>query len=383
MNIAFDVHPLISDKMSGIGYCEAGQISHIMDMHPENSYEFQYFSLRNHNVKEERLKQYKKSCSKIKYAQFSPFLYRCMTNFIPVPYSAFFGKSADITHFFNYIVPYGVHGKKIVTVHDMVIKAYPETVRFRTRKMLETGLEKSMKRADLIVTDSEFSRTEIEKYYPQFADKLRVVPCGVDSNRFYPEKNSEKIENVKSKYGINREYFLYLGTVEPRKNLERLIEAYGLFCKNYDNPPLLVMAGGNGWLNSNIYSKAQEMGIKENIIFTDYVVSEDLRPLMCGAEAFLFPSVYEGFGMPPLEAMSCGTPVLVSSSASLPEVVGDCAVITDAFSVKSIADGISRLYSDKNLKNELSFKGLERSRQFSWKNSAEMLYNIYCEALNL
>lgn len=382
MNIAFDAHPIISDKMSGIGYCEAGQVTGIMNMHPENKYQFQYFSLRNHHIKEERIKKYMRPCAEINYAVFSGGAYRSIMNFIPVPYSAFFGKSADLTHFFNYMIPPSVHGKKIVTVHDMVIKAYPETVRFRTRMMLETGLEKSMKRADIIVTDSYFSKSEIEKYYPKYSEKIRVVPCGVDSERFYPENDNEKIETVKRKYNIKDEYFLYLGTVEPRKNLERLIEAYSIFIKDCNNPPKLVMAGGNGWLNSSIYSKADELGISQNVIFTDYIDSADLRPLMCGAMAFLFPSVYEGFGMPPLEAMSCGVPVLVSSSASLPEVVGDCAVITDAYSVQSIADGIGKIYSDKNLRNELAEKGLKRSRQFSWKNSAEMLYNIYCEAVN-
>ncbi len=380
MNIAFDAHPLISEKMSGIGYCEAGQISHIMDMHPENNYQLQFFSLRNHDIKLKRLENY--NCEK-NYAVFSNFLYRAMTNFIPLPYSSFFGKSAELTHFFNYIVPTGVKGKAVVTVHDMVIKAYPETVRFRTRKMLETGLEKSMKRADIIVTDSVFSQKEIGKYYPQFTEKIRVVPCGVDNKKFFPEKNTEKIKAVKKKYKISKDYFLYLGTVEPRKNLERLIEAYSIFCKSCNTPPRLVMAGGNGWLNTSIYEKSETLGIKENIIFTDYIASEDLCPLMCGATAFLFPSIYEGFGMPPLEAMACGVPVLVSSEASLPEVVGDCAVITNAFSVQSIADGIGKLYSDEKLRNELSEKGFNRSRQFSWKNSAEILYNIYCEAINL
>lgn len=383
MNIAFDVHPLICGKMSGIGYCEAGQITGIMDMYPENSYQFQYFSLRNHHIKEERIKKYMRSCAQINYSVFSGAVYRALMNFIPFPYSAFFGKSADLTHFFNYMIPPSVHGKKIVTVHDMVIKAYPETVRFRTRKMLETGLEKSMKRADAIITDSYFSKSEIEKYYPEYGHKVKVVPCGVDSGRFYPEKNTAEIERVRNKLSLPEKYFLYLGTVEPRKNLERLIEAYSIFLKDCGSPPKLVMAGGNGWLNSSIYSKADELGISENVIFTDYVDSADLRPLICGAGAFLFPSLYEGFGMPPLEAMSCGVPVLVSSSASLPEVTGDCAVIVDAYSVQSIADGIGKLYENRDLCRKLSESGIRRAEQFSWKNSAEMLYNIYCEAVSL
>ena len=116
-----------------------------------------------------------------------------------------------------------------------------------------------------------------------------------------------------------------------------------------------------------------------NIIFTKYVPSEDMNPLMCGALAFVFPSIYEGFGMPPLEAMACGVPVLASGEASLPEVTGDCAVICDAYSVKSIAQGLYRLYSDEKLREELSRKGLERAKGFTWERSAEMLLEVYRE----
>lgn len=378
MNIAFDAHPLICDKMSGIGYCEAGQVTRIMDMHPENNYQFQYFSFRNH---QQHIQKYMRPCTDINVAKFSGLAYRTIINAIPLPYSAFFGKSADITHFFNYIVPPYVHGKKAVTVHDMVIKAYPETVRFRTRQMLNAGLEKSMKRADVIITDSYFSRNEIEKYYPEYAHKTEVVPCGVDRKRFYPEKNYSEIERVRLKYKIPEEYFLYLGTIEPRKNLERLIEAYNIFIKNCNNPPVLVMAGGNGWLNTRIYEKVNKLKLIKQVIFTEYIDSEDLRPLMCGAKAFLFPSLYEGFGMPPLEAMSCGVPVLISSCASLPEVTGGCAVTVDGYSAKSISEGIGKLYSEPQLAKQLSVKGIEHSKMYSWEKSAEILYGIYCKTV--
>lgn len=381
MNIAFDAHPLICDKMSGIGYCEAGQVTHIMNMYPDNNYQFQYFSLRNHHIKEQRMTQYMRTSSEINFAKFSGFAYRAIMNFIPLPYSSFFGKSADITHFFNYIVPPSVHGKTVVTVHDMVIKAYPETVRFRTRQMLNIGLEKSMKRADIIVTDSEFSKTEIAKYYPAYSHKVRVVPCGVNLEKFHPVSDNAVIEKTKKNLGISGEYFLYLGTIEPRKNLERLITAYAIFVKRYENPPKLVLAGGKGWLCDGIYNKVHELGIEDYIQFTQYVPSEDMCPLMNGALSFLFPSVYEGFGMPPLEAMACGTPVLTSSEASLPEVVGDSAVIVDAYDIISIANGIERLYNYENLRKKLSHKGIEQSKKYSWENSAEMLYNIYCEAV--
>lgn len=378
MNIAFDALPLISDRMTGIGWCEAGQTTAMARLHPENNYTYNFFSRKDDHIKLERLAPFTQNI-KPNLVHFSGYVYRAMSTFIPVPYSMFFGKSADITHFFNYIAPPKVHGRTVITVHDMVYKAFPETVRGRTKIMLNTGLKQSMKRADIIVTDSEFSRTEIIKYFPQHEKKIRVVPCGVDLNKFRPCENPERIPEVKKSLEIDGDYFLYLGTIEPRKNLERLINAYHIFTQRVKNPPKLVLAGGKGWLYDSIFQRVKDLNLAEQVIFTKYVPSADMNPLMCGALAFVFPSIYEGFGMPPLEAMACGVPVLSSDAASLPEVTGDCAVICDAYSEESISDGLHRLYSDKNLRDDLSRRGLKRAKDFTWEKSAEMLYKIYKE----
>lgn len=379
MKITFDAVPICSDKITGIGWCEVGQTQTLAQIHPENQYEYSFFTSGD-KEREKRVKQFAGKQIKLNISGFSGYLYRAASTFLPIPYSFFFGRKSDITHFFNYIVPPFVHGKKVVTVHDMVYKAFPETVRGRTRFMLVSGLKRSMKRADLIVTDSEFSKAEIIKYFPQHEHKIRVVPCGVDLERFHPCETPERIPEVKKSLEIEGDYFLYLGTIEPRKNLERLISAYAAFAKKVgEKAPKLVLAGGKGWLNDGIYSRVEKLGMTKNIIFTKYVPSEDMNPLMCGALAFVFPSIYEGFGIPPLEAMACGVPVLASGEASLPEVTGDCAVICDAYSVKSIAQGLYRLYSDEKLRKELSEKGLERARGFTWERSAEMLLEVYRE----
>ncbi|MGN0676726.1 MAG: glycosyltransferase family 4 protein [Ruminococcus sp.] len=381
MKIAFDALPLVSERITGIGWCEAGQTTAMARLYPENEYVYNFFSQKGDIQKSERIKQFLDTGIKTNTADFSGYLYRLISNFFPVPYYKFFGSDCDITHFFNYIVPPNVKGKTVVTVHDMVYKAFPETVRARTKYMLDTGLKKSMKRADIIVTDSEFSKTEIIKYFPQYQDKIRVVPCGVDLNKFHPCSDTDRIKRVKRDFETGEEYFLYLGTIEPRKNLERLIEAYAEFVKNTDNPPNLVLAGGKGWLYDNIYAKAEKLGIEKKVIFTKYIPSEDINALMCGAVAFVFPSIYEGFGMPPLEAMACGVPVLTSGEASLPEVTGNSAVIVDAYSVNSIAEGLDRIYSDRNLRERLSREGRERAEKFTWEKSAEILYKVYRELI--
>ena len=174
MNIAFDAIPLISDRITGIGWCEAGQTMAMARLHPENKYTFNFFSRKDDHIKLERIKPFANDNIDVKLVHGSGFIYRTVSTFIPVPYHRYFGKNDNITHFFNYIVPPGVSGRTVVTVHDMVYKAFPETVRARTKYMLDMGLKSSMKRADLIVTDSEFSKSEILKYFPKHESKLRV-----------------------------------------------------------------------------------------------------------------------------------------------------------------------------------------------------------------
>lgn len=381
MKIAFDALPLISERMTGIGYCQAGQIQALMALHPEEQYIMQFFATGDGGEKRKRLTRYEEARAEIRQGKCSGYLYRLLSNFLPIPYNKFFGNDADITHFFNYIVPPKVSGKTIVTVHDMVYKAFPETVRGRTRYMLETGLKRSMKRADLIVTDSQFSRSEILKYFPQCEEKLRVVPCGVDRTRFHPVDNPVRIEETTKSLGIDREYFLYLGTLEPRKNLRRLAVAYNEFRKGKAEYPCLVLAGGKGWLNEDLMKAIKELDLEADIKIVSYVPEEHICTLMSGALAFIFPSIYEGFGMPPLEAMACGVPVLTTHTASLPEVVGDSALICDPYNIEQICDCLEKLYRESNLRRDLSAASLKRARMFSWENAAAILYDVYKEAL--
>ena len=149
----------------------------------------------------------------------------------------------------------------------------------------------------------------------------------------------------------------------------------------HERPAKLVLAGAKGWLYDSIFRKVQDFNLQDSVIFTEYIQEQDLCTLMSYALAFVFPSVYEGFGMPPLEAMACGTPVLVSDAASLPEVTGADAVVVKPYSVQNIAQGLHLLFTDQNLRAALGQKGLERAKEFSWEKSAELLYQVYQEIL--
>ncbi|MDR0984641.1 MAG: glycosyltransferase family 4 protein [Ruminococcus sp.] len=376
MEIHYDAVPLISRPMTGVGYYTAGLVTAYMKLFPLNKYIFDFFAFGDYEEKHKLLSPYLGKADE-NIAKSPGRLFRALGNFLPIPYSLFFGKSAEITHFCNYIVPHGVKGKVITTVHDMGYKAYPETVRERTRLLLETGLAKSVVRADIIITISEFSKSEILKYFPNIESKIRVIPCGVDQDHFRIISDSFVLEEYRKKAEINKDYFLYLGTIEPRKNLARLIDAYALFREKFgDNSPDLIIAGSKGWYFEEIIAKADAT---PGVRILDYVDYDDVPKLMGGAKAFVFPSLYEGFGMPVIEAFSCSVPVVTSAANSLQEVAGDCAVLVDPLNTEDIANGLTRVFDNISFANELSAKGYERSRAYTWENAATMLNEVYKE----
>jgi len=380
MKIAFDAQPLLSGTKSGVGFCEDGLVTTLLKQYPENEYVLEYFSLRNHGVKEEKLKKYTEKKAGLSPCKWFPgSLYRMASAFLPVPYCMMFPKKKQLTHFFNYYIPPFVRGKKVTTIHDMTLHAYPETVRKKTLWFLRKTLKPSICRADHIVTVSEFSKKEILKYYNVPKDKISVVYCGVDFDRFKPLEDKELLTKVKEKYGIDKEYFLYLGTLEPRKNLVRLVQAYAAAKREKAEFPCLVLAGGKGWMYEEIFRTVQTLGLEQDVLFTGYVADEEVPVLMAGAFAFCFPSVYEGFGMPVLEAMACGTPVLTSKDSSMEEIAGEKTVLVDAMSAEDITKGLVRLFEDVKLRMKLSEQGLSKVKEYTWEAGAKQLMQVYEE----
>lgn len=378
MNIQFDAQLLLDNHKTGIGWTAQKIIEGLAKAEKQNSYMLNYFAVRRLSQKRDYVKNLMQlGCRPNECRWFDSKVYKLLYNFIPIPYSLFFGNKADITHFMNYHVPPGVKGKVVTMVYDTVYKAFPETMNARTRFMLNLSMKRSCKRADIIVTISRFSKSEIIKYLGVSPDKIVVMPCGVDFELFRPGYDEEDIRAAKNKYGLKGGYLLYLGTLEPRKNIDRLVDAYALVRQRIDNPPKLVIAGRKGWQYDSVFKKVRELGLADDVIFTGYVDAPDSPLLMNGAIAFVFPSIYEGFGLPPLEAMACGTPVIASNAASLPEVVGDAALMVDPFSTESIADTIERIILDEDLRSELSRKGLERALHYSWDNSVRIIADAY------
>lgn len=369
---------MLHSNKSGIGYYEQELLKGILRTDKSDSFLLQYFDPRHlrSNVSASLCadRAEDEACR-----WFSATVYQLLWTFIPVPYRLFFRERPDVSMFFNYYLPPGVRGKKLLVVYDTVIKDHPETMSSKTRTMLSLTLEGSIKRADRIITISRFSKAQIMKHYGVPEEKVVIIPCAADTERFRPvEDRGAALSRLRSQYGIKEDYFLYLGNLEPRKNISRLIEAYAEARSCRAELPQLVIAGGKGWQYEEIFRRAGELGLSENVVFTGYVDDGSVPLLMGCARAFCFPSLYEGFGMPALEAMSCGVPVIVSNTSSLPEVTGECGISVDPLSISEIRDALIRM-TDDDFCAAQSKKGLERSRAFSWEKSAAALLDVIGE----
>lgn len=381
--IAFDAQPLLSNSKSGVGFHEDGLVQSLMHYYNQDEYLFDYFAWKNRKIKKEKIIAYinQENIIANECRWFPGSLYRMLWGVLPIPYKLFFGKKADITHFFNFCIPPGVYGKKVVTIHDMALHRFPYTIRLKTKIMLKLNLNKSIKCADAIIAVSEFTKSEIQKFYNVSPEKIYVVPNGVDVDKFHANYTEQNKMFVKEKYGIKGEYFLYMGNVEPRKNLSHLIKAYiyaqkeckGIF-------PKLIIGGAKGWLCEEIYQLVEKNNDCIKII--GYVGDEDVPILMSAAKVFCYVSLYEGFGMPVLEAMACGTPVLTSNTSALKEVAGDAAVQVNPMDVTSITNGLLELYNNKELRDYCKQQGVNRARNYSWEKAAHKLYEVYETVLN-
>ena len=378
MKIAFAGQPLLEEEKTGIGYYTEGLIQNIMRKNLSDKYYINIFSYKNPEESKEKIRKYEMENTNIEVCSRIPLtIYKLIWNIVPIPYHFLFKQRADITHFFNYYIPPFVSGKRVCTIHDMTIKAYPETVRFKSRIMMRLNLRTTCKRATRIVTSSEFSKSEIVKYLKISPKKISVLYSGVNLSLYKPCLDSSLILEIKRKYGIIGDYFIYLGTLEPRKNIVRMIQAYSLLKSMNKDVPKLVIAGRKGWMYKDIFELIQNEKLEANVILTGYIAQTDTPILLNGAKAFVFPSLYEGFGMPPLEAMACGTPVITSNCSSLPEVVGDAAILVDPYKIDEIAAAMNELSTNDTLRNELSQKGIKRASLFSWDRISDSLHKIY------
>ena len=293
----------------------------------------------------------------------------------PLPVDLLTATSPDIILFTNFVRgPIVTNAKTITIIYDLSFMLFNEFSNSKNSELLLKQVPKSISKSDKIITISQNSKQEIINHYKFNPAKIEIVNPAIN-HAVYRPANKQSIDRGKTKYGIKGQYILYTGTLEPRKNIVGILEGYSALPKNILNSYTLVLAGGKGWLDEEIEEKLTELkGL--NIIRTGYVADEDLPALYSGATVFVYPSFYEGFGMPPLEAMACGTPVITSNNSSLPEVVGEAGIMIDAKDTKALTKSIEKVISSKKLQNEMIKKGIVQAKKFSWEKSAKKLYEL-------
>lgn len=301
-------------------------------------------------------------------------VYRRIWHNIPIGYQQLFS-TAEIRVFFDFIVPPKVDGKVMTTIHDLSFLRYPETIRRVNRQRIERDIQYSLERSDRIITISEFSKKELMELMGVEADKIALVPPAPANTQADCCSPADL-----SRFPVRSPYLLYVGTIEPRKNLVFLIKAFEYLKKETGCPHQLVLAGGKGWNNEEIYLKAQESRYQNDIVFTGYISQSEKKALYQHAELFVFPSLYEGFGIPPLEAMGAGCPVVCSNAASLPEVVGDAAKLASPVDVQELAQAMAEVLFNQTQRKNLIERGIRRAKVYTWENSARKLHEL-CRSL--
>lgn len=281
----------------------------------------------------------------------------------------------DLLHSPDFIPPAFGARHFVITVHDLNFLYFPQFLTAESRRYYNDQIAWAVTRADHILAVSETTRADLMCLLGVPAEKVTVTYEGVGP-AFRPLP-PERVEETLAHYGLQRGYLLFVGTVEPRKNLSGLFTAYRLLLDRGEFPGPLVIAGSRGWLYDEIDRQVEALHLQKYIRFLSYVPDADLPPLYNGAALLVMPSFYEGFGLPVLEAMACGTPVLISDRGSLPEVAGDAAVVVNPEDPEEIAAGIVRLLGDPQLRSRLRERGLARASRFSWADTARCTLQVY------
>jgi glycosyltransferase involved in cell wall biosynthesis len=271
-----------------------------------------------------------------------------------------------------------IHPKKsIFTAHDLAFEIYPAAFTPFMRYYQKWSARFAAKEAAKVLAVSEATKKDLVDLYGVDPDKVVVTHLAFDTSMFYP-RSYEEVQPILDKYGLTyQKYVLFLGTVQPRKNIPMLVDAFEKIKQENRIEEKLAIFGTRGWMWEPILKKVKTAGLNGSVKYYDYAPKEDLPYLYAGAKLLTLPALYEGFGLPPLEAMASGVPVVVSNVSSLPEVVGDAGVLVDPNSAESISKGLLEVLTDNNLRQQMITKGLERAKQFTWENTARKTLEVF------
>lgn len=370
MRIALDAIPLVAAK-TGIGHYTDALAEWLARIHTSNQYDllspfdfsFDYNGDRPQNLNKQFIPV--RSIFRKWWLLGLPALLRVY--------------QVDVFHGTNYCVPVLAPCPTIVTIHDLSLFTQSHTHETENVRRGKRRMPIMARRASMIIAPSEWTKREIVERLRIRPEKIRVIyEAAREGMKPLPPG---LCQSVLDRRQIRRPYLLYVGTIEPRKNLLTLIRAYDELLRATPHRPQLVLAGGRGWLCDEVFKLVEDLKLQDQVRFTGYVADEDLPAIYSGTEAFVYPSFYEGFGLPPLEAMACGAPVIASDVSSLPEVVGKAGLTHDPNDTRALTEAMANLLGDETAREHFKREGFKQASQFSWERAARETQSVYEEVL--
>ena len=375
LKIFIDAEVLIVPHFSGIGHYTLEllrSLDTLLDTHPNVQ-----ITLGVHYKQVGRIRAY--GFRNFRY-QRSPFSLRINNGLkirgIQPFYDLMFGK--HVYFFPNYTSWPLLFSRSVSVVYDLSFEYFPQYVEPRNQKFLSDNVRKTIERSSHIVTISENSQSEIIDFYSISKKDTSIIYPGIDQSSLFPWPK-EGIEKIKAKYGVHGKYILFVGNIEPRKNLRTLLLAYEKMDKKLRKEYSILLVGARGWLDDEIFEIIERLRIAGNHIQQPqgYVNDDDRAALFSGASLFVYPSKYEGFGIPPVEAMACGVPAITSNNSSLPEAVGEAAIMVDSEDIVALKNSMEKVITDPILQKEMIKKGFEQADKFSWDREAKKLLDVF------
>ena len=394
MKITIDIRPLLEEKHTGVQEYLTGLLGQFLKLDNEN--EFILFCSGRKEIQNSKFKiQNYKAKVKIKYFQISNRALNLSLKFSGYPYLDKLAGKTDIFFTPNInLAPVSKNCRKVITFHDLSFERHPEFFSIKRRLWHKfINPKKQAQTSDSIIAVSESTKADLVELYGIQPEKIKIIYSGINNknqkSKIKNQNNKLEIKNIQNKYKLPERFILYLGTIEPRKNIIGLIKAFELLKSKFlRNPPSssskkswqalykvrngikLVIAGSKGWLYKDVFKEAQKSKRAKDIIFTGFINQKDKQYLYKLSDLFVYPSFYEGFGFPPLEAMACGVPTITSNISSLPETVGDAAIMIDPYNVDEIAWAMEMALTDDALRKKLKEKGIKQAEKFSWEKCA-------------
>ena len=373
MRIAIDAR--MGDTSGGIGVYIRELISHLADIDKKN----RYFVIVNKHSDGSFIPSADNFTILVSSITRKHYFTKDLWNLFFLP---FLLKANNIDIYFNprYILPiFKGNIKMVVTMHDMIAFLFPEIWPGISGFRIRNYIKYSSQRADIIITISVWAKKDIVRILNVPKDKVKVIYCGINKKLFKPIPDLSLQRLAKRKYGIRKKFILTVGPLGARKNHDRLIDAYSILPKHIREDYQLIVTGEKKGTYNNLLEKASKTCLADDIIFTGFIPEKEMPVVINAASLFVFPSLYEGFGIPLLEAMACGIPLIASKASVIPEVVGSAALLFDPCNINEMASVIDRAITDKDLRQKLVQRGFERIKKYSWENTAKEILGVFEE----